>query len=86
MDRTQIYLPKKQLNMLKKEAIKRNTTVSSLVREAITTKYSVSTKPQKVRHETLMEAAKRIGALVSKDAPKDLAARVDYYLYGDGAK
>ena len=81
MDRTQIYLPKKQLNLLKKEALKRDTTVSYLVREAITKKYSAPVKPLKARRKTFREMAKEIEKL-GAHGPKDLAENMDEYLYG----
>ena len=82
MKRTQIYLPQTQIATIKKIARRRNVTASGVIREILAEKLE---KPPSINpskgHETLLEAAKRINAL-GKSGPKDLASRVDFYLYG----
>lgn len=83
MNRTQIYLPQKQTNALKKEAAKRRVSMSFVIRDIIRERFEV---PQPVvapkqKQETLLEAMKRIGRLGEK-GPKDLATNMDAYLYG----
>ena len=83
MERTQIYFPKTQIKKLKELAYKKKTTVSELVRDAIDVQYAPQIKvtPRK-KEETLLEFANRI-AKIGPPGPKDLASRVDEYLYGD---
>jgi len=82
MKRTQIYLAQNQISALRGIAQRKKTTVSRVIREILAEKIE---KPRlldyREKHETLFEAAKRINAL-GKGGPKDLASRVDYYLYG----
>jgi hypothetical protein len=83
MERTQIYLPKKQIKQLKEIAYKRKTTVSDLVRDAVDVQYGV-VQPIAQKHkkeETLVEFAERIRKMGFK-GPKDLATNLDDYLYG----
>jgi hypothetical protein len=81
MNRTQIYLSDKQQVMLRKKARQRNTTVAAIVRELIDEGLHANKKEKPKKHESLFEAAKRINKL-GPPGPKDLASRVDYYLYG----
>ena len=82
MSRTQIYLEKSQLEALRKQAQKRRLTVSAIIREIIRENLTAKRKPiLKIHHESLLEASDRISKL-AKNGPKDLASRVDYYLYG----
>ena len=78
MQRTQIYLPKSQLDSLRSMALRRSTTVSHLMRAIVDEK--LHARPQAKHHETLVEAARRINKL-GKPGPKDLAINMDYYLY-----
>lgn len=82
MERTQIYLPKRQITKLKQLAQKKKTTLSGLVRDAVEVKYGTSTRLVQKKEETLREAAERIGKL-GKRGPKDLSSRLDEYLYGN---
>ncbi len=82
MNRTQIYLPKSQLEELKKKAISERTTVSEVVRQAIAKAlFRQTTGTAEGSLESFLEAAKRINAK-NKGGPKDLASKVDEYLYG----
>lgn len=79
MQRTQIYLPTSQLQLLKKIAQSQTTTVSDLIRDSIKRCFVKSQPVQK--HESLVEAGKRISGMWS-GGPVDLASNVDEYLYG----
>lgn len=81
MNRTQVYLPKSQLTILRKEAQKKDTTVSEVIRTLIQENMVRHKIHSLKKHETLIQAAKRINALDTK-GPRDLASRVDKYLYG----
>ncbi|MFH1584629.1 MAG: CopG family transcriptional regulator [Patescibacteria group bacterium] len=83
MERTQIYLPKSQIQKLKSLAQKKNTTVSELVRDAVDVQYApMQIKPAlKKKRETLLEFAKRVNSIGCK-GPRDLATNIDEYLYG----
>lgn len=83
MNRTQVYLPKTQLDWLKKRASKSQTTLSEVMRQLVREKQAHFRFPQAVadRGESLYEAAKRISKKYTK-GPKDLAQNLDRYLYG----
>jgi len=82
MNRTQIYLPKTQIEALRKIARKKHTSVSDVVRIFIKEKVEKRRSFSDFRpRESLFEAAKRINKL-GKKGPKDLASNLDAYLYG----
>ncbi len=79
MNRTQIYLPQKQIEILRKEAQKKRTTTSEIIRRILREKMErMAEHPQK---KSLFDAAKRINAKGMK-GPRDLASNLDAYLYG----
>jgi hypothetical protein len=82
MNRTQIYLPKTQIEALRKIARRKHSSVSDVVRVFIKERVE---KRQYVSdfspRESLLDAAKRINKL-GKKGPKDLASNLDAYLYG----
>lgn len=82
MNRTQIYLPKRQLTLLRQASQKLETTVSAIIRAIIEEKLEQGQPDH--RHapaETLQQAARRINRL-DKAGPGDLASNLDNYLYG----
>ena len=82
MNRTQIYLPKKQLELLRGEAARRRITVSEIIRTTIKERFENKAKiTEKSPRETLVAFAKRIGKMGER-APRDLASNMDEYLYG----
>ncbi len=81
MQRTQIYLPKSQVDQLKQEAHKKATTVSQVVRFFIGTGLGES-MAEGSKKPSLLSFAKQINKKGLR-APKDLASRADAYLYGD---
>lgn len=81
MQRTQIYLPKNQIDSLRKEAHRRKTAVSEVIREILAEKLEKRRLPAETSRERLIDAAKRINRLGLK-APRDLALNLDAYLYG----
>ncbi len=82
MKRTQIYLPQRQLTALKEQAYQKTTTVSEVIRSILEERLRPQRTKGTHKHETLMESARRISSLAKKNAPCDLASRVDHYLYG----
>lgn len=80
MIRTQVYLPKSQIHQLKKEAQKRETTVSEVLRRLIDERLEPSLKTG-AKRESLEKTAKRIRA-IKTEGPMDLAQNMDEYLYG----
>lgn len=81
MNRTQIYLPNTYREALRKEAGKQRVSVSEAIRRIIREKLVEGNSIYSHRTaETLSAAAKRINKL-GKRAPKDLASRLDEYLY-----
>lgn len=81
MQRTQIYLPKQQIQVLQKEAKNRETTVSAIIRLFLNEKLqnTITTPKKKLG---LVAIAKQIALLSKTKAPKDLAQNLDKYLYG----
>ena len=83
MNRTQIYLPKTHIEALRKVARKNRTTVSEVIRDLVKERVGASRAAPKIpKHESLLQAAKRINAL-GVEGPKDLATHIDAYLYGE---
>jgi len=84
MNRTQIYLPKTQTDALRNLARKQRMSVSEVIRMILREKLAHMRRPMGTRRpETLIEAAERINKLDGKRAPRDLASRLDEYLYGE---
>lgn len=81
MQRTQIYLPKSQLERLRGATQKRNTTVSAVIRAFLERQFQRAAPAVPVKYESLIEAARRINRY-GKKAPRDLATNLDTYLYG----
>lgn len=84
MLRTQIYLPESQINFLKKIAYQEDVSLSEAIRRLIEERLK---KVKKIRPKLqnpgswLLSLAKKAKKLRVK-GPKDLASRVDFYLYG----
>ena len=78
MNRTQIYLPQKQIEILRKEAQKQRTTTSEIIRRILREK--IEKAPALLQRKSLFDAAKRINARGTK-GPRDLASNLDKYLY-----
>lgn len=78
MIRTQVYLPEEMHRELMLMAKARRTNFSSLIREGVK---EITKKTQK-KSDTWKEF---IGA-GGKGGSKNLASRIDYYLYGGGSK
>jgi hypothetical protein len=81
MQRTQIYLPKNHIRTLRKEALQQQSTLSQMIRDLI--RERLDDRPstsQRDRSPNLFSAAKRINAMGLR-APKDLASKLDSYLY-----
>lgn len=79
MNRTQIYLPQKQIELLRKEAQKERTTISEIIRRILREK--IEKVPALIQRKSFFDAAQRINAKGIK-GPRDLASNVDTYLYG----
>ncbi len=80
MTRTQIYLQKKQIELLKRRAQARHVSMSEMIRSILDAELD-DRGSLPVRHEGLLAAAKRINPHGAR-APKDLARHLDRYLYG----
>jgi predicted DNA-binding ribbon-helix-helix protein len=77
MNRTQIYLTKTQIETLRQIAQKRKVSISEIIRSLIREKLEKTP----IKKEGLLSVAKRINKIGIK-GPKDLATRLDKYLYG----
>lgn len=83
MLRTQIYLAPSQLVVLKRTALEENISLSETIRRLVDEKLKEK-KPQKKNQNVgdwLLSLARKAKKLKTK-GPKDLASRLDYYLYG----
>jgi len=84
MLRTQIYLPESQINFLKEIAYQENVSLAEVIRGLVNDKLEeVKKTSSKIRNSgswllTLAERAKKLKVT----GPKDLASRLDFYLYG----
>ncbi|KKU82597.1 MAG: hypothetical protein UY09_C0010G0002 [Parcubacteria group bacterium GW2011_GWA2_47_8] len=81
MVRTQIYLQKSQLNQLRRLARSKRATVSDVIRSILTGNLEQTRSPESGGIGIMFDAFQRIGALARKDTPRDLASRMDDYLY-----
>lgn len=82
MTRTQIYLPKTQLDVVRRIAVKERSTVSEVIRNILKERFKDGNRlASKGKVESLVEAADRISKMGFR-GPKDLASRLDHYLYG----
>lgn len=81
MNRTQIYLPQRQIEILRKEAQKKRTTTSEIIRRILGERMEKMEKVARPQKRSLFSAAKRINAKGTK-GPRDLASNLDTYLYG----
>jgi hypothetical protein len=87
MIRTQLYLPQQQHDRLKALALKQRTSMSSVVRQLIDEKIdpdaqTSSSTPRKMGcGQWLLDQAK-LAENIGFHGPKDLASKVDEYLYG----
>ena len=82
MNRTQIYLPQRQIEILRSEAHKRRTTLSGTIRAILDEKLEKkSANRGRNFFEGLLALAQRVNK-TGKKAPRDLASNMDKYLYG----
>lgn len=84
MLRTQIYLPETQIKLLKKIAYNEETSLSEAIRRVLEEKLVERKKTtQKLKNtgSWLLSLANKAKKLKIK-GPKDLASKVDFYLYG----
>ena len=84
MNRTQVYLPKSQLDALRRVARERSETVSEVIRALIRRNGEASPArraPQGASRTlfTVLEEIKKSG----ERGPRDLAENMDKYLYGE---
>ncbi|MBI5620948.1 hypothetical protein HY949_04155 [Candidatus Gottesmanbacteria bacterium] len=80
MIRTQVYLPEELHRDLKLLAAARGVNYSSLIRSGVTNVL----KHEQAKKKT--DAWKSFIGAGGKGEPKDIAGRIDYYLYGGGSK
>ena len=81
MIRTQVYLPEEMHRDLKLMASARDVNYSTLIRIGVTREL----KDDQVKKKNSDAWKSFIGA-GGKGGPKDVASRIDYYLYGGGSK
>ena len=87
MIRTQVYLPKTDIDFLKELARANKSTMSEELRRSLNKIKQIKSKPQKKSKakisagEYLLEMATQAKKLEFK-GPKDLATNMDKYLYG----
>ncbi len=81
MTRTQIYLPKTQIEKLWQEARRKNTNFSAIVRMILNEHIEQPRRRTAKKVSGLLETAKKISKLGEK-GPRDLASKLDHYLYG----
>ena len=82
MLRTQIYLPERQLRILKKKAAEEDISVSELIRVKLEESLVRSDVQNLKKRENIGKWLNRVAKKVSfKGAPKDLAKNMDRYLY-----
>lgn len=84
MLRTQIYLPTNQLKLLKKIAWEEEISLSEVIRRLIDKKLAETKKIDYESQNTgswLLSLANKAKRLKIK-GPKDLASKMDFYLYG----
>lgn len=81
MIRTQVYLPEEMHRDLKLMASARDVNYSTLIRIGVTRVL----KDDQVKKKNSDAWKSFIGA-GGKGGPKDVASRIDYYLYGGGSK
>jgi len=77
LHRSQIYIDKDQMNLLKLEATKEHVTVSKLIRTAITRYLKSKEKNIKWDSDPLVKAVGKINLTID-----DASKQHDYYLYG----
>lgn len=82
MNRTQLYLPKTQLDSLRKVARQQNTTVSGVLRYII----SIQLSHDRIKHQKLatihsLEKFSNDVNRIGTKAPKDLSKKIDAYVY-----
>jgi hypothetical protein len=86
MIRTQIYLPQQQHDHLKALALKKRTSMSSVVRQLIDEKIGPNVQAGNINEKIgpgqwLLNQAKQAEKM-GFQGPSDLASKVDEYLYG----
>lgn len=83
MVRTQIYLPKQQLQFAKNEALKRNITMAQFIRDILEEIQTKTAPPKQGKNigNVFQELAKMAKENNFK-GPADLATNPDKYLYG----
>ncbi|MBI2029467.1 hypothetical protein HYT02_03565 [Candidatus Gottesmanbacteria bacterium] len=89
MRRLQIYLPEETYQELRTEAYAKSSSIAEIVRKRVSKKNEkvskVKKNPGKAHSEAMLELA-RLAEKEGWKGPRDLASRVDYYLYGEGSK
>ena len=86
MVRTQIYLPKSQLDLLKEKALEKGVTVSEMIRQIIDENINNTESTKKYQNDgdfllSIAEKSKKYKR--DTNYPKDLSQNLDKYLYGD---
>jgi hypothetical protein len=80
MNRTQLYLEKRHMDLLRKRAQAEHISVSEAIRRIVDAELARSTPAPKEKPASLMHLAKRVCAKGDR-APADLATNLDHYAY-----
>ncbi len=89
MRRLQIYLPEETYQELRHEAFTKNSSIAEIIRKKVAKKTRKVTKKENNPGKAHFEAMLKLAKMAEKKnwkGPRDLASRVDYYLYGKGSK
>ncbi len=87
MVRMQLYLPQQQHDRLKALALKQRKSMSSVVRQLVDEKtdpdvLTFTNKPKKMSTGQWLLNQAKLAESMGFQGPKDLASKVDEYLYG----
>lgn len=80
MNRTQLYLEKRHMDLLRKRAQAEHISVSEAIRRIVDAELTRSTPAPKEKPASLVRLAKRVCAKGDR-APADLATNLDHYAY-----
>lgn len=86
MHRTQVYFEPEILDLLRKEAKEKKTTLASVIREKVVKKIRIK-KKKKIKVKRRLNAAEflsdieKLGKKLGVKGPKDLSQRIDEFVY-----
>lgn len=84
MQRTQVYFDTETLEFLREEARRKNATLASVIREKVDRSIGKERKTKKRKRKSAAEfllGLARLGEKLKVNGPKDLAQRIDEFVY-----